>query len=70
MQCPNNCGELVEIQKPCFVPPTDDVMGFIGDEEHEDLQIYQEIHRVCPKCGFYEATTLSQKQFEEKRETK
>lgn len=60
MKCPNNCGELVEIEKPCFVPVEPDLISFIPTSDRDDYAACYLIKKVCPVCGYYEADELNQ----------
>lgn len=64
-KCPNKCGNMVLIMNPAFVPPTEDAMDAISSVwSDEDREIYTFIDWICPKCGFYECRTMSERTFE------
>ena len=71
MKCPNNCGDLIELEKPALVAPTEDAVDlmeqsplFIDDPEpKKERRLYIAIYRVCPKCGFHEESAITEQEF-------
>jgi len=64
-ECPNKCGELIELEKPALVPPTEDALSYLEmtKDVEGDKCFYQIIRRICPKCGYHEGAELTEEQF-------
>lgn len=68
MKCPNKCGNIAEIEKPCFIPTDPEILSYLPmllrESEKKNLIACRLILRVCPKCGYYECKDLNENQME------
>lgn len=66
-QCPNKCGEMIELKKPGLIPPTEDALDVLQDSMNRGVEgdkcFYVAIDRVCPVCGYVETRELTEEQF-------
>jgi len=73
MNCPNKCGELIKIEKPTEVFIDTEIYSFISSSDIpsvEDTIIFcQQIHIICPKCGYYEVEELTENEWNKMNES-
>lgn len=65
MKCPNDDAELIEFEKPPWLPFNyNEIPEHILNDVKEFLTVCHVIHRICPKCGYVEVDDLNISQFE------
>jgi len=68
LKCPNNCGFLTILKKPSQVFIDIDVFQSLSKEQQERAVFCTLIHSICPICGYYENTELTEKQWQKYNE--
>jgi len=62
--CPNHCGPLLTLEKPATVFIDPDAFTSLSDDFKKEVTFLTTIHKICPKCGFYESTEHTFEQWE------
>ena len=66
MDCPNKCGELVEIKKPSMIVCDWNEWTLLDEAAlKENATFCHLIERICPKCGYADVRSLTSAQFDE-----